>query len=127
MADGFLDLHSGGYSMDFIHTAILYRQNTPELMQRAIEAARVWGFPFCLVLDDLGERRTIDALCRDRGLLKVGTSSPVARRCRWMRWPLRRVDFGTCLSFLASRVRATTTQAAISAAACHASDGDHRT
>ena len=73
MIDGFLDLHSGGYSMDFIHTAILYRQNTPALMQRAIEAARAWGFPFCLVLDDLGERRTIDALCRDRGLLKVGT------------------------------------------------------
>jgi len=80
MIDGFLDLHSGGYSMDFIHTAILYRQNTPALMQRAIEAARAWGFPFCLVLDDLGERRTIDALCRDRGLLKrLHQPAPIMR------------------------------------------------
>jgi predicted deacylase len=73
MTDAFLDLHSGGYSMNFIHTAIIYRQNTPALMTRAVEAARGWGMPYCIVLDDLGERRTIDALCRDRGILKVGT------------------------------------------------------
>ncbi|MBV9221799.1 MAG: succinylglutamate desuccinylase/aspartoacylase family protein, partial [Methylobacteriaceae bacterium] len=73
MADAFLDLHSGGYSMDFIHTAILYRQKTPEQMKRAVAAARIWGFPYCIVLDDLGERRTIDAICRERGLLKIGT------------------------------------------------------
>jgi predicted deacylase len=71
--DAFIDLHSGGYSMNFLHTGIIYRQHTPELMKRAVEAAEQWGMPYCIVLDDLGERRTIDAICRDRGLIKVGT------------------------------------------------------
>jgi predicted deacylase len=73
MADAFMDLHSGGYSMHAIPTAIIYRPKTPELLERTIRAAELWGCPIGIVLDDLGERRTIDALCRDRGLLKLGT------------------------------------------------------
>ena len=73
MADAFMDLHSGGYSMHAYPTAIIYRQNTAEAMQRIVGAAEVWGCPLGIVMDDLGERRTIDAICRDRGLLKLGT------------------------------------------------------
>ena len=73
MADGFMDLHSGGYSMHAIPTAIIYRPKTNSMMDRIIEAAEVWGCPIGIVLDDLGERRTIDAICRDRELLKLGT------------------------------------------------------
>lgn len=73
MADAFMDLHSGGYSMHAIPTAIIYRPTTREMMDRIVGAAEVWGCPIGIVLDDLGERRTIDAICRDRGLLKLGT------------------------------------------------------
>jgi predicted deacylase len=73
MADAFMDLHSGGYSMHAYPTAIIYRQKTTEAMQRIVGAAEVWGCPLGIVMDDLGERRTIDAICRDRGLLKLGT------------------------------------------------------
>ena len=73
MADAFMDLHSGGYSMHAIPTAIIYRPKTREMMDRVVGAAEVWGCPIGIVLDDLGERRTIDAVCRDRGLLKLGT------------------------------------------------------
>jgi uncharacterized protein len=73
MADAFMDLHSGGYSMHAIPTAIIYRPKTQAMMDKILAAADVWGCPISIVLDDLGERRTVDALCRDRGLLKLGT------------------------------------------------------
>ena len=73
MTDAFMDLHSGGYSMHALPAAIFYRPKTPELMDRIVGAAQVWGCPIGIVFDDLGESRTIDAVCRDRGLLKLGT------------------------------------------------------
>jgi predicted deacylase len=73
MADAIMDLHSGGYSMQMIPSAIIYRPNTRELLDRVVGAARVWGCPLGILFDDLGERRTFDAICRDLGLLKLGT------------------------------------------------------
>jgi predicted deacylase len=73
MADAIMDLHSGGYSMRMLPTAIIYRPSTPELLERVIGAARAWGCPLGILFDDLGERRTFDAICRDAGLLKLGT------------------------------------------------------
>jgi predicted deacylase len=73
MADAIMDLHSGGYSMHMIPAAIIYRPNTAALLDRVIGAARAWGCPLGIVFDDLGERRTFDAICRDLGLLKLGT------------------------------------------------------
>jgi uncharacterized protein len=73
MADAFMDLHSGGYSMHAYPTAIIYRPTTKEMFDKVVGAAEAWGCPLGIVMDDLGERRTIDAICRDRGLLKLGT------------------------------------------------------
>lgn len=73
MADAMMDLHSGGSSMDVIPTGIMYRAKSKELMDKVVGAARVWGCPITMVLDDLGETRTIDALCRDLGIVKLGT------------------------------------------------------
>ncbi len=73
MADAMMDLHSGGSSMNVIPTGIMYRAKTQELMGKVVGAARIWGCPITMVLDDLGETRTIDALCRDLGIVKLGT------------------------------------------------------
>jgi predicted deacylase len=73
MADAIMDLHSGGYSMRMVPTAIIYRPNTRELLDRVVGAARAWGCPLGILFDDLGERRTFDAICRDAGVLKLGT------------------------------------------------------
>jgi predicted deacylase len=73
MTDAMMDLHSGGSSMDVIPTGIMYRAKTPELMAKVVGAARVWGCPITMVMDDLGETRTVDGLCRDLGIVKLGT------------------------------------------------------
>jgi predicted deacylase len=73
MTDAMMDLHSGGTSMNVIPTSIIYRAKSKEMMDKIVGAARLWGCPISIVLDDLGERRTIDALCRDMGILKLGT------------------------------------------------------
>jgi len=73
MADTAIDLHSGGYSMDAVPAMIMYRAKKKATMDRMIEAARIFDFPLAVVMDDLGERRTIDALCRELGIVKLGT------------------------------------------------------
>ena len=73
MADAAIDLHSGGYSMDAVPAMVMYRAKTKKTMDRMTAAARLFGFPLAVVMDDLGERRTIDALCRDLGIMKIGT------------------------------------------------------
>jgi predicted deacylase len=73
MADAAVDLHSGGYSMDAVPAMIMYRAKSEATMDRMVAAARVFNFPLAVVMDDLGERRTIDALCRELGIVKVGT------------------------------------------------------
>ena len=73
MADAAIDLHSGGYSMDAVPAMVMYRAKTRETMDKMIAAARLFGFPLAVVMDDLGERRTIDALCRELGIVKIGT------------------------------------------------------
>ena len=73
MADAAIDLHSGGYSMDAVPAMIMYRAKSKATMERMIAAAKIFDFPLAVVMDDLGESRTIDALCRELGIMKLGT------------------------------------------------------
>lgn len=73
MADAAIDLHSGGYSMDAVPAMVMYRAKAKATMDKMIEAAQLFDFPLAVVMDDLGERRTIDALGRELGIVKIGT------------------------------------------------------
>lgn len=73
MADAAIDLHSGGYSMGAVPAMVMYRAKAKATMDKMIQAARLFDFPLAVVMDDLGERRTIDALCRELGIVKIGT------------------------------------------------------
>jgi predicted deacylase len=73
LADAAIDLHSGGYSMDAVPAMIMYRAKSKATMDKMVAAAGVFDFSLAVVMDDLGERRTIDALCRELGIVKLGT------------------------------------------------------
>ena len=74
MADAAIDLHSARlFHGRGAGDGDVSAPKTKETMDRMTAAARLFGFPLAVVMDDLGERRTIDALCRDLGIMKIGT------------------------------------------------------
>lgn len=72
-ADAFLDLHSGGSSLDIIPSAIIEPTDDPELRQRNIAAVQAFGAPMTVVISNLGEPRTATAAACRAGLTTVGT------------------------------------------------------
>ena len=73
IADAFIDLHSGGSSLDILPSAIIEPSDNPELMQKNIEAVLAFGAPCTLVLNNLGETRTSMSSAIRAGLISVGT------------------------------------------------------
>ncbi|MEZ5667640.1 MAG: succinylglutamate desuccinylase/aspartoacylase family protein [Alphaproteobacteria bacterium] len=73
MADVFIDLHSGGSSLDFIPSAFLERSPDPELRRRGEAAVRAYGAPLAVVADTLGEARTSTATAAARGMIALGS------------------------------------------------------
>ena len=74
LADGFLDLHSGGSSLDILpSTAVEPAEDNPELSQKIFRAAAAFGAPYTVVLNNLGEPRTAAAAAVRAGLITVGT------------------------------------------------------
>lgn len=72
-ADAFLDLHSGGSSLDFIPAAIIEPTGDTELARRNEAAARIFGAPVTVVVANLGDQRTATATACRAGLVTVGT------------------------------------------------------
>jgi len=72
-ADAFLDLHSGGSSLDIIPSAIVEPTDDPELRKRNIAAVQAFGAPMTVVISNLGEPRTATAAACRAGLVTVGT------------------------------------------------------
>ena len=65
MADAFLDLHSGGSSLDFIPSAVIEPTKDEALAKRNIAAARAFDAPCTVVVPNLGDQRTATAAaCR---------------------------------------------------------------
>ena len=73
MADAFVDLHSGGSSLNILPSAIIEPASDPELRRRNIAAVLAFDAPLTVVIDNLGEPRTSTATAVRAGLVTVGT------------------------------------------------------
>jgi N2-acetyl-L-2,4-diaminobutanoate deacetylase len=72
-ADAFLDLHSGGSSLDILPSAIIEPTDDPALRQKNIAAVQAFDAPMTVVISNLGEPRTATATACRAGLVTVGT------------------------------------------------------
>jgi hypothetical protein len=73
MADAFMDLHSGGSSLQVLASAIIEPAADPAQMARIVAAARAFDAPLTVMLDNLGDPRTSTASAVRAGLTVVGT------------------------------------------------------
>ena len=73
LGEVFIDLHSGGSSLDIIPSAIVEPAPDPEHRRRNVAAVRAFGAPLTVVIDNLGESRTSTATAVRAGLTTVGT------------------------------------------------------
>lgn len=73
MGDAFIDLHSGGSSLDFVPSATIEPAAEPELTVRNHAAARAFDAPLTVIISNLGEPRTSMATACRSGLVTVGT------------------------------------------------------
>ncbi len=74
MADAFLDLHSGGSSLDILPSAIVEPSvEDAELTEKNMGAVSAFGAPLTVVLNNLGDPRTSTSAAVRAGLITVGT------------------------------------------------------
>jgi predicted deacylase len=72
-ADAFLDLHSGGSSLDLITSAVVEPTDDSELNRKNVAAALAFDAPATVVIGNLGDPRTSTASACRAGLVTVGT------------------------------------------------------
>ena len=73
LGNAFLDLHSGGSSLDFLPAAIIEPTNNEDLARKNTAAARAFDAPCTVVVANLGDPRTATASACRAGLVTVGT------------------------------------------------------
>ena len=73
LGNAFLDLHSGGSSLDILPSAIIEPSSDSELHLRNIRAARAFDAPLIVVIGNYGDGRTATAAACAAGLTTVGT------------------------------------------------------
>ncbi len=73
LGDAFLDLHSGGSSLDILPSAIVEPTDDPDLHRRNVAAVKAFGAPYAVVISNHGEPRTATAAACRAGLVTVGT------------------------------------------------------
>lgn len=73
MADAFLDLHSGGSSLDILPSAIIEPTSDPDLHRRNVAAVQAFDAPYSVVVANLGDQRTATATACRVGLVTIGT------------------------------------------------------
>jgi predicted deacylase len=71
--DAFLDLHSGGSSLDIIPSAVIEPTNDAALHRRNIAAAQAFDAPLSVMISNLGDPRTATAAACAIGLTTIGT------------------------------------------------------
>jgi N-alpha-acetyl-L-2,4-diaminobutyrate deacetylase len=71
--DAFLDLHSGGSSLDIIPSAIIEPSHDPELARKNTAAVQAFGAPMTVVIANMGDPRTATAAAVRAGMITVGT------------------------------------------------------
>ncbi len=72
-ADAFMDLHSGGSSLDILPSAIVEPTDDPVLHLKNVAAVQAFDAPYTVVISNLGEPRTATAAACQAGLVTVGT------------------------------------------------------
>jgi N-alpha-acetyl-L-2,4-diaminobutyrate deacetylase len=72
LGDAFLDLHSGGSSLDLIPSAIIEPTENAGLHRRNVAAARAFDAPLTVVVGNLGDPRTSTATACRAGLVTIG-------------------------------------------------------
>lgn len=73
MCDIFMDLHSGGSSLDLIPAAIMQVGEDKALAEKIRSAIRAFNAPLTVAMDTLGEARTSSAAALRHGLVLIGT------------------------------------------------------
>ncbi|MDO8360237.1 MAG: succinylglutamate desuccinylase/aspartoacylase family protein [Devosia sp.] len=73
MGDAYVDLHSGGSSLNILPSAIIEPATDPDLRRRNIAAALAFDAPLTVIIDNLGEPRTSTATAVRAGLVTIGT------------------------------------------------------
>ena len=73
LGDAFIDLHSGGSSLDIIPSAVIEPGKSPEKHAANVAAATAFGAPITVVIDNRGDPRTATAAAAQAGLTVVGT------------------------------------------------------
>src|SRR5262245_42006221 len=73
LGNAFLDLHSGGSSLDLLPSTVIEPTADPELHRRNLAAAQVFGAPFTVVIGNYGDPRTATATACATGLTTIGT------------------------------------------------------
>lgn len=73
LGDAFVDLHSGGSSLNILPSAIIEPAADPELRRRNVAAVLAFDAPLTVVIDNLGEPRTSTATAVRQGLVTIGT------------------------------------------------------
>lgn len=72
-SDAFLDLHSGGSSLDLMPSAIIEPTDNPDLHRKNVAAVRAFDAPLIVVVSNLGDPRTATATACRAGLVTLGT------------------------------------------------------
>lgn len=73
LGDVFIDLHSGGSSLDIIPSAVIEPGKTPEQHAANVKAALAFGAPVTVVIDNRGDPRTATAAAALAGMTVIGT------------------------------------------------------
>lgn len=73
MGDVFIDLHSGGSSLDIIPSAVIEPGITPQQHAANIAAAEAFGAPIAVIIDNRGDPRTATASAAQHGMTVIGT------------------------------------------------------
>jgi predicted deacylase len=71
--NAFVDLHSGGTSLDIIASAVIEPAEDKALLRKNIEAAKAFGAPMTVVIANMGDPRTATAAAVRAGLVTMGT------------------------------------------------------
>lgn len=73
MADAFLDLHSGGSSLDLMPSSVIEPVADPVQHAKNVAAVTAFDAPLVVVIDNRGDTRTATASAARAGLTVVGT------------------------------------------------------
>lgn len=73
MGDVFIDLHSGGSSLDILPSAVIEPGKSPEQHAANVAAAMAFGAPIAVVIDNRGDPRTATASAALAGMTVIGT------------------------------------------------------